>query len=147
VLSEAELAACAQALHQPQPRIALGLALRGIASSMIDVSDGLLADLGHILEASQAAAEIDFVRLPVSSVLRTYFLQPLGMQCALTGGDDYELCFTAPVKRHAEIMNIGTRLELPLTCIGKIVAGRGCIVHDAAGKPINLESGGYDHFR
>jgi thiamine-monophosphate kinase len=147
VLSESEFAACAQALHQPQPRVALGLALRGLANCAIDISDGLLADLGHILDASQVAAEIDYALLPVSSVLHAYAQQPLGKQCALSGGDDYELCFTASVNRHAEIMNISTRLELPLTCIGKVVAGRGCIVHDAAGNPINLGSGGYDHFK
>ncbi len=147
VLSEADFGACAQALHQPQPRVALGLALRGIANSAIDISDGLIADLGHILEASQAAAEIELGRLPVSAVLRAHMQRPLGRLSALTGGDDYELCFTAPVKHHAGILNIGARLGLAVTCIGKIIAGRGCIVHDTAGNPINLGSGGYDHFR
>jgi thiamine-monophosphate kinase len=65
----------------------------------------------------------------------------------LSGGDDYELCFTAPVMRHAEILNIGTRLALPLTRIGKIVAGRGCVVHDASGNLFDVEASGYDHFR
>lgn len=147
VLNEAEFAACAQALHQPQPRVALGLALRGIANSAIDISDGLLADIGHILDASQAAAEIDFALLPVSSLLQTYLQQQLGKQCTLSGGDDYELCFTAPVMRHAELLNISARLELPLTCIGKVIAGRGCIVHDAEDKPLIIEASGYDHFR
>lgn len=146
-LSGEELAACAQVLHQPQPRVALGLALRGIASSAIDISDGLLADLGHILDASHAAAEIGLALLPVSAVMRAYVELPLGKQCALSGGDDYELCFTAPAMRHAEIMSISARLGLPLTCIGKVVAGRGCIVHDAAGNILNLGSGGYEHFR
>jgi len=146
-LSGGELAACAQVLHQPQPRVALGLALCGIASSAIDISDGLLADLGHILDASHAAAEIGLALLPVSSVMRAYVELPLGKQCALSGGDDYELCFTAPVVRHAEIMSISARLGLPLTCIGKVVAGNGCIVHDAAGNRLNLGSGGYEHFR
>jgi len=146
-LSGEELATCAQVLHQPQPRVALGLALRGIASSAIDISDGLLADLGHILDASHAAAEIGLALLPVSAVMRAYVELPLGKQCALSGGDDYELCFTAPAVRHAEIMSISARLGLPLTCIGKIVAGRGCIVHDAAGNRLNLGSGGYEHFR
>jgi len=146
-LSGEALAACAQVLHQPQPRVALGLALRGIASSAIDISDGLLADLGHILDASHAAAEIDLALLPVSSVMRAYVKLPLGQKCALSGGDDYELCFTAPAVRHAEIMGISARLDLPLTCIGKIVAGRGCIVHDAAGNRLNLGNGGYEHFR
>ncbi|MGC2048430.1 MAG: thiamine-phosphate kinase [Gallionella sp.] len=147
VLSVDELAACAPALHQPQPRIALGVALRAIANSAIDISDGLLGDLGHILDASRVAAEIDFALLPVSTALRVYMQQSLGRQCVLSGGDDYELCFTAPVMRHAEIMGISKRLELPLTCIGEIVAGRGCVVHDASGNLIDVEAGGYDHFR
>ncbi len=146
-LSGEELATCAQVLHQPQPRVALGLALRGIASSAIDISDGLLADLGHILDASHAAAEIGLALLPVSSAMRAYVKLPLGEQCALSGGDDYELCFTVPVMRHAEITGISDRLGLPLTRIGKIVAGSGCIVHDVAGNQLNLENGGYEHFR
>lgn len=147
MLSAAEYAACAPALHQPQPRVALGLALRGIANSAIDISDGLLADLGHILDASQLAARLDFSALPVSSVLRGHLQHPLGKQCALSGGDDYELCFTALGARHAELLDIATRLKLPLTCIGRVVAGFGCLVHDAAGDPLNIEASGYDHFR
>jgi thiamine-monophosphate kinase len=146
-LSEADNVFCAAALHQPQPRIALGLALRGVASSAIDVSDGLLADLGHILNASQVGARIEAAALPVSPVLRSYLSQPLGRQCALSGGDDYELCFTAPARSNAEIQRIGARLGLPLTPIGKVVASRDCIVHDAFGNPINAGAGGYDHFR
>jgi thiamine-monophosphate kinase len=147
VLSADEFASCSPALHQPQPRVALGMALRGIANSAIDISDGLLGDLGHILDSSQKAAEIDFASLPASAVLSGYVQQPLGRNCVLSGGDDYELCFTAPVMRHAEILDIGARLELPLACIGKIVAGRGCVVHDASGNSIEVEAGGYDHFR
>ena len=168
-LPDAALAACLPALHQPQPRVALGLALRGIASSAIDISDGLLADLGHILDASQAGAEIEFEVLPVSAVMRACLTPPslplsgeescfppdkgglrgvkLLQQCILSGGDDYELCFTVPAARHAELSDIAARLNLPLTRIGEIVAGRGCIVHDAAGNPLNIEIGGYDHFR
>ena len=146
-LTVEELSACAPALHLPRPRVVLGLALRGIANSAIDVSDGLLGDLGHILDASQVAAEIDFARLPVSAILSAYLQQPLARQCVLSGGDDYELCFTSPAMRHTEVLNIGTRLGLPLACIGRIVAGRGCVVHDASGNLIDVESGGYDHFR
>jgi thiamine-monophosphate kinase len=189
VLTADELAACAPALHQPQPRVALGVALRGIANSAIDISDGLLGDLGHILDASQVAAEIDLALLPISNVLRarTTPLSPplsggklnsspdkttshstrpskdvsqvagydkgrpggveLFQRCVLSGGDDYELCFTAPVMRHAEILSTSARLALPLTCIGKIVAGRGFVVHDASGSLFDVEAGGYDHFR
>jgi len=147
VLSESEFAACAPALHQPQPRVALGLALRGMANCAIDISDGLLADLGHILDASQLGAEIDFARLPISPVMSAYVQLPLGKRCILSGGDDYELCFTAPAKCHAGIKVVSSRLELPLTCIGKVVAGRGCVMRDASGKLINVEARGYDHFR
>ena len=147
LLSAAEYAACAPTLHQPQPRVALGLALRGIANSAVDISDGLLADLGHILDASRLAARLDFSALPISSVLRGHLQQPLGKQCALSGGDDYELCFTAPGARHAELLGIAARLKLPLTCIGRIIAGLGCLVLDAAGDPLNIEATGYDHFR
>ncbi len=146
-LSEAGFAACAPALHQPQPRVTLGLALRGIANSAIDISDGLLADLGHILEASQVGAEIGLDALPVSPSIRGYASQPLAQQCILCGGDDYELCFTAPVARHAELLGIAARLDLQLTHIGKVVAGSGCIVHDASGHPLDIEACGYDHFR
>lgn len=146
VLREDEYAACALRLHQPQPRVALGIALRGIASSAIDISDGLLADLGHILEASQAGARIDLISLPVSPTVRRSLNQTLGEQCVLSGGDDYELCFTAPRSFHTELLSISAKLNLPLTPIGEIVAGRECIVHDASGKPIKQERSGYDHF-
>jgi thiamine-monophosphate kinase len=147
MLNANEYAACAPALHQPQPRVALGLALRGIANSAIDISDGLLADLGHILEASKLAARLDFSALPVSPVLRSHLQHPLAKQCVLSGGDDYELCFTASAAHHAEILDIAARLELPLTHIGSIVAGLGCMVLDAAGDPLNIKASGYDHFR
>ena len=147
VLSGAEYAACAPALHKPQPRIELGLALRGLANSAIDISDGLLADFGHILEASRVGAQIEFVALPASPILRGYLQRSLGKECVLSGGDDYELCFTAPAAHYAELLRISAKLGLPLTRIGKIVAGQGCIVHDAGGTPLNLENSGYDHFR
>lgn len=146
-LSGDEFAACAASLHQPQPRVALGKALRGVASSAIDISDGLLADLGHILEASHAGAQVDLLAVPVSATLSRYLSQPLGKQCALSGGDDYELCFTAPRARHAELLDISAKLGLRLTRIGEIVAGQECTVRDASGDLIRLESGGYDHFR
>lgn len=146
-ISGDEFFACAAALHQPQPRVALGLALRGVANSAIDVSDGLLSDLGHILDASAVGAAIDFSRLPVSAIMHAHLTQIYGKLCVLAGGDDYELCFTAPASRHDEVLHIATQLALPLTHIGSIVAGQGCVVHDAAGQLINLEGGGYDHFR
>jgi thiamine-monophosphate kinase len=135
---------CLAALHQPAPRVALGLALRGVATSAIDISDGLLSDLGHILGCSKVRAEIEFLWLPRSAAQNfPDFLQ----RCVLSGGDDYELCFTASATRHADILSLSAKLNLSLTRIGKIVAGQGCVVHDAAGNPLNIESAGYDHFR
>ncbi len=167
-LAAGNFAACALALHQPAPRVELGLALRGVAHSAIDVSDGLLADLGHILECSGVGAEIQFDALPVSDVLRACTTPPslplsgeelgfppdkgglrgveLLQHCALAGGDDYELCFTAPIAQHAEVKKIATRLNLSLTRIGVIVAGQGCTVRATDGSVINIGKQGYDHF-
>ncbi len=160
VLAQDEFAVCATALHRPQPRVALGLALCGIASSAIDISDGLLADLGHILDASKVGAELNFQAIPMSKTLRTLSSSPspacgrggrdsagegsLLQRCVLAGGDDYELCFTAPALRHQDVLRISA--AVPLTCIGNIVEGQDCTVRDATGNQIVLESGGYDHF-
>ena len=145
-LAEADFAACAQRLHRPEPRVALGIALRDIASAAIDVSDGLLADLGHILEGSHVGAGIDFDLLPVSSALREYLSRPLGRDCALAGGDDYELCFTVPEAQRVRVQEVSQRLGLPLTRIGTIVSGSGCTVNTQDGRTITLREPGYDHF-
>ncbi|MFA5370358.1 MAG: thiamine-phosphate kinase [Sideroxydans sp.] len=134
---------CLAALQQPQPRVALGLALRGIARSAIDISDGLLADLGHILERSAVGAEVNLESLPV---MQQGVAQPDAQRCALTGGDDYELCFTAPVAARGTLAALAAQLALPLTHIGQIRAGYDCVLHDAAGKQIKIEKTGYDHF-
>jgi thiamine-monophosphate kinase len=146
VLDKAGFTATATALHRPVPRVALGIALRGIAHSAIDISDGLLADLGHILERSKVTGEIQFDKLPVSVQLKPYLAHALGKRCALAGGDDYELCFTAAAARHAEIEKLAARLDLPLSCIGKIVAGTACTVYAADGSVMTIEDRGYDHF-
>ena len=150
-LNAEEFATCAAALHQPDPRVALGLALRGVAHSAIDISDGLLADLGHILECSSVGAEIQFDALPASSTMRSLSPSPgekreIVQRCIFAGGDDYELCFTTPVERRAEVEKIALKLGLPLTRIGTIAAGSGCIVRAADGGPINMDESGYDHF-
>jgi thiamine-monophosphate kinase len=105
-------------MHQPEPRIALGLQLRGIASSALDVSDGLLGDLRHILTASQVNAEVLIDQLPISRTLAEQ-TQDLRRQCAANGGDDYELCFTAPTSKRMEVESLSTA-PLPLTRIGSI---------------------------
>ncbi|MDP2809583.1 MAG: thiamine-phosphate kinase [Rhodocyclaceae bacterium] len=139
-LTEPRLSECLAALHRPQPRVALGLALRGVATAAIDVSDGLLADLDHILEASGVAASLRFAVPPALTFER---------ECLLSGGDDYELVFTAPPTRHSDIEALSASLRLALTCIGSIAAGpSGAIVDlfDAEGRSIAVESRGYDHF-
>ena len=139
---------CLAALHQPHPRVALGLALRGIANSAIDISDGLLADLGHILESSNMAAEVRFDRLPMPPLPASCGdeMLELAKRCVLAGGDDYELCFTAPVAQREQIEMLLDRLRLPLSRIGKIVSGRGCKVRAADGSVMTIKESGYDHF-
>ena len=145
-LDDASFAAIVPALHLPIPRVSLGIALRGIAHSAIDISDGLLGDLGHILQSSGMAAEIQFDKLPVSVYLQPYMTQALGKQCLLAGGDDYELCFTASASMHDEINKLSAHLNLPLTCIGKIAAGSGCKVYAADGSVMTIKETGYEHF-
>jgi thiamine-monophosphate kinase len=126
----------------PQPRLALGQALRGIAHAAIDVSDGLLADLDHILETSGVGAELRAEALPFSAAARDL---PGARDAALSGGDDYELLFAAPPKRRAEIEALSGQLDLPLTRIGEIHAGTGLRVL-AAGQEIQVERTGWQHF-
>ncbi|MDO8890461.1 MAG: thiamine-phosphate kinase [Sulfurimicrobium sp.] len=145
-LDQLEAAACLPALYVPQPRVALGLALRGIATAAIDISDGLLADLGHILEQSQVGAEIHFEALPLHEVTRRHINLEVAKNCVLAGGDDYELCFTAPADRHAELEELSLKLALPLACIGRIASGAGLAVLDGKGDPMPVEMKGFDHF-
>lgn len=141
---------CVGALEKPRPRIALGLALNGIASAAIDVSDGLLADLGHIAERSGCAAAVKLVQLPHLPKGDSYdaVLRKLALECQLAGGDDYELCFTAPGPQSLAIGRIAAELELPLWCIGEMTAGPAgeVTVFDPDGKPVEFEQKGFDHF-
>ncbi len=149
-LKPAELAQCAVRLHAPTPRVALGLALSGIAHSAIDISDGLLADLGHVLESSDAAAEIELAALPASAVLRRYLAHVTACRALLAGGDDYELCFTAPRAAHERIVRAGSRARVRVTRIGSVRAHRQgmprLIVRAPDGAALRVVRGGYDHF-
>jgi thiamine-monophosphate kinase len=133
-------------LERPAPRVALGQALLGVASSAIDISDGLVADLGHIAERSEVRARVEWEAIPLSGTAQARRAEPRVLRCALAGGDDYELCFTAPADRHDEVRAIAARLGLPLTRIGAIEAGAGVDVLDAHGKPMPLAQRGFDHF-
>jgi thiamine-monophosphate kinase len=144
-LPEEDRLFCLAALHKPLPQVALGLALRDIAHSAIDISDGLLADLGHILECSQLGAEIQFDAIP--KVTEGSIDEALLQHCVLSGGDDYELCFTAAEASRAEIEAIAQKLQLPLTRIGLIRTEQGCTVRAADGGELKPKESGYDHFK
>jgi thiamine-monophosphate kinase len=127
----------------PQPRLALGQALRGLASAAIDVSDGLIADLGHILEISGVGAELRVDALPLSAAARDL---PGARDAALSGGDDYELLFTAAPECQAGIAALARPLGIPLTRIGAIRAGSDLRILDASGQTIVPPSKGWQHF-
>lgn len=133
-------------LNRPEPRIAAGLALRGIASACIDVSDGLLADLGHVCTASRIGAEIDADALPISPALTAAFDSRTCLGFALSGGDDYELCFTASAARGAEVVEMLERAGCGATRIGRIVAGVGVRILDAHGNAMATPHAGWEHF-
>jgi thiamine-monophosphate kinase len=140
-----------QRLHAPTPRVALGLALRGIAHCAIDVSDGLIADLNHICERSDVGAVINWEALPSSPVVRAYAQTDKGARCLLGGGDDYELCFTAPPLNRLRVTRAGMRAAVPVTRVGHITRRPrkqpAVTLLDSVGKPLKVRAQGFDHFR
>lgn len=145
-LSEPARSFCLERLNNPDPRVALGLGLRGLASSAIDISDGLVADAGHIARASGVGLQIAFAQLPQSDALRELDDGQERQQCLLSGGDDYELLFTAAPAHCSAIETLGHALGVRLTCVGKVVSGVGVRIQDAGGDEIVPSRGGYDHF-
>lgn len=136
----------AHRLHCPVPRVALGLALRGVAHAAIDISDGLLADLGHICERSGCAAQLFFEALPRSRVLQSV-AEPLSHDCLLSGGDDYELCFTASPAQREKIADIARMLTLDLHRVGVMEAGNAEVkILDRHGQYFHPVKRGFDHF-
>ena len=148
-LSEADRERLAGRYRLPEPRLALGRALgeRGLASAALDVSDGLLADLRHIAEASGLAAALEADSLPVSAPVRRALGARAGRhQAVLAGGDDYELLFTAPPAQAGAVAALAGELGLSLTRIGRMAAGQGLRVLDGDGKEISFDSEGWAHF-
>jgi thiamine-monophosphate kinase len=133
-------------LDRPAPRVALGQALRGLATSAIDVSDGLLGDLGHILERSAVGARVEWDRVPRSDTLRQ---QPEHgqLQWALQGGDDYELLFSAPAGRSDEVERTGHAVGVPVSRIGEVTSTGRLIVVDGGGRAMDTAPRAFDHFR
>jgi thiamine-monophosphate kinase len=147
-LPQAVFEAARLRLETPQPRVALGLSLRGIATAAIDVSDGLLGDLGHVLDRSGVGATLEAERvLPLLAAAHAMPIElPAALQLVLAGGDDYELAFTAPAARRAEVEAAARKAGTPVARIGRIDATRGLRVLDAQGQPLQQQFGGFDHF-
>lgn len=150
-LPPAVLSQARQRLEQPTPRVALGMALRGIANSCLDISDGLLGDLGHILEASGVGARIDAnITRNLLQARRHPMMAALAISridaCTLAGGDDYELCFTAPSSAQAAVRDAAAQAGVPVTCIGRIEAERGVRVMAPGGQQLPLRFSSFDHF-
>jgi len=140
-------AALAARFQLPDPRTELGPRLAGIAHAMIDVSDGLLADLGHICEASGCAATVGLAKVPFSTAALTILAEEwVSPESLVTGGDDYELLFAAPPDADAEILSLSQSLGLPITEIGAIAAGEGVRLLDADGGEIAVAAAGWRHF-
>ena len=136
-------------LETPVPRVGLGIALRGVATSALDVSDGLVGDLAHILERSGVGATVELPAIPRSRALARLLSgaeRKLALQCLLAGGDDYELCFTAPRAAAARVAAIAVNIALPLTRIGTITPGPGLVVRDEGGAPLSAIPKAFDHF-
>lgn len=133
-------------LARPQPRLAAGMALRGLASAAIDVSDGLCADLGHVLAASTRGARVNVERIPLSPVLARVLPRERAWKLALASGDDYELCFTVPPEQLSEAERRISRLACGATRIGTVTVGNRLEVLRADGSAFDAGSG-YRHFR
>jgi len=134
-----------RAMERPQPRVALGIALRGVASAAIDLSDGLVGDLGHVLRASKLGATLRLADIPHGPHVAAC-TESQRRTCLLAGGDDYELLFAAPASARAQVRDAGERTGVPVTCIGTLDAAPGLRVVDAHGAPVVLAERAFDHF-
>jgi thiamine-monophosphate kinase len=144
-LEETQRAQLLMRLNRPTPRIALGIALHGIANACIDISDGLTADLGHVLRASGVGAELELAAMPMSDALRP--LDPVAREAfQLGGGDDYELCFTAATVHADRVRAAATAADTSVTRIGRIHDGSGLRLLAVDGTSRAIEPLGYEHF-
>jgi thiamine-monophosphate kinase len=146
VLEESDYHEAVMRLYEPTPRVALGQALRGLATAAIDVSDGLLADLGHICSLSKVGAVVELAAIPLSAIGTKHVASDAGRNAIVAGGDDYELCFTAHPNSRESIQDLTKVLDVPITRIGQVKRGKGVSLMGADGKPVKIDGRGYDHF-
>jgi thiamine-monophosphate kinase len=135
-----------QAYREPTPQVALGQALKGIASSCIDISDGLAADLKHILTESQVGASLVLEAIPMSKIVEEYADPEPALFCATAGGDDYQLIFTAPAEKRDVVLALSQQINIPLTRIGQITPGQELICRRSNGESVDLGRFGWEHF-
>lgn len=135
-----------QRLDRPTPRVALGGALADVANACIDVSDGLLADIAHVCRASGVGVSLHVADLPASPALRAAFADEAGRAMQAGGGDDYELCFTAPRELRDEVQRLATAADTGVTRIGTVTEGQGVLAVDATGAAWDAPRAGYEHF-
>ena len=133
-------------LNYPNPRLALGQALVGCATACIDISDGLAQDLGHILDSSQVGVELELATLPVHAEVLAAMGEEPACRLALSGGDEYELCFTVPEAKAVQVVAIGNEFGVALTRIGRVTAVSGRWLKLADGSQESLAATGYNHF-
>lgn len=145
-LSEQHRRALVARYRVPEPRIAIGRRLPALAHASIDVSDGLIADLGHICDVSNVGIEIAVRDVPLSAAAKAAIVQGCDIADLLSGGDDYELAFAAPPSARTKLLALAAETKVPLSRIGVVVKGRGVTALDAAGKPVRFERAGYTHF-
>jgi len=145
-LDDADVEETLMHLYEPIPRVQLGQALRGLATSAIDISDGLLADLGHICRLSGVGATVEMDRIPMTDIARKHAATDLGRTAIVSGGDDYELCFTAHPNSRESIADLAGMLGFPLTRIGQVKRGKGVSLLGTDGKAMKVDGRGYDHF-
>ena len=146
-LDDADVEEALMHLYEPMPRVQLGQALRGMATSAIDISDGLLGDLGHICRLSGVGATVELPMVPVSSIGAKHLATPEGRTAIVAGGDDYELCFTAHPNSRDSIEDLTDMLGIPLSRVGQIKRGKGVSLLGADGRPVKVDGRGYDHFK
>ena len=152
-LPQAAFEAARARMETPTPRVALGIALRGVATAAADISDGLVGDLGHILKASHVGASID-TAIAINLIANKdhitlgngQFDAELALECVLAGGDDYELVFTAPPAARDAVQAASAQTQTPVTRIGRIEAASGVRLLDAAGQPLARQFASFDHF-